>query len=63
MENLTYYLVPVALGAVAVVLVLGIWNMLRGKNPGLSQTLMRWRVGLQLVAVIVILAALYYSNA
>ncbi|MFV2092136.1 MAG: twin transmembrane helix small protein [Hyphomicrobiales bacterium] len=63
MQNLTYYLVPVALVAVAVVLLLGIWTMLRGKNPGLSQTLMRWRVGLQLVAVVVILAALYYSNA
>ncbi len=52
-------LVPVAIGAVAVVLVLGLINMMRGGSPGTSQKLMRWRVGLQFVAVIVILIAIW----
>ena len=52
-------LVTLAVGAVAVVLVLGLFNMLRGGSPNLSQKLMRWRVGLQFVAILVILAALY----
>ena len=52
-------LVTIAVAAVAVVLVLGLFNMLRGGSPNLSQKLMRWRVGLQFVAILVILAALY----
>jgi hypothetical protein len=55
-------LVPVAIGAVAVVLVLGLINMMRGGSPGSSQTLMRWRVGLQFVAVIVILIAIWVKS-
>ena len=35
---LANYIVPVAIGAVAVVLVLGLYNMLRGGSPNLSQT-------------------------
>ena len=53
------YLVTIAVGAVAAVLLLGLVNMMRGGAPNLSQKLMRWRVGLQFVAVLVILAALY----
>ena len=52
-------LVTRAVGADAVVLVLGLFNMMRGGSPNLSQKLMRWRVGLQFVAILVILAALY----
>ena len=32
--------------------------MLRGGSPNLSQKLMRWRVGLQFVAIIVIMTVL-----
>ena len=56
------HLVPFAVGAVAVVLLLGLWNMMRGGNPGRSQRLMRWRVGLQFLAIIIIMAALYFSH-
>lgn len=42
--------------AVAVVLVLGLANMLRGGSVNLSQKLMRWRIILQFVAILVILA-------
>lgn len=51
--------VGVATGAVAVVLVLGLVNMLRGGSPSLSQKLMRWRVGLQFVAIVVIMLAIW----
>ena len=53
------YFVTIAVAAVALVLLLGLFNMLRGGSPNLSQKLMRWRVGLQFVAILVILAALY----
>ena len=59
MDGLFAYLTPIAVGAVAVVLVFGLWNMLRGGNPNLSQKLMRWRVGLQFVAILVIMTAIY----
>lgn len=53
------YLVPVALGAVAVVLLLGLFNMMRGGSPNTSQRLMRLRVLLQFVAVIVIMTTIW----
>jgi hypothetical protein len=62
MDAVLQYAVPVALAAVAVVLLLGLWNMMRGGDPGRSQTLMRWRVGLQFVAIIIVMAALYFAN-
>lgn len=41
------------------VLVAGLWNMSRqGASPSLSQTLMRWRVGLQFVAIVIAMLAL-----
>jgi hypothetical protein len=52
---LSTYVVPLAIAAVAVVLVLGLYNMLRGGSPNLSQKLMRWRVVLQFIAVIIIM--------
>lgn len=53
------YLVPLAVIAVAVVLVLGLVNMMRGGSPNRSQSLMRWRVLLQFVAIIVIMASIW----
>jgi H+/Cl- antiporter ClcA len=52
-------LVPVAIGAVAIVLVLGLFNMMRGGSPNTSQRLMRLRVLLQFIAIIVIMAAVW----
>jgi hypothetical protein len=56
---LSAYVVPLAIGAVAVVLMLGLYNMLRGGSPNLSQTLMRWRVVLQFIAVIIIMLTVW----
>jgi hypothetical protein len=53
------FLVPVAIGAVAVVLVLGLLNMMRGGSPNTSQKLMRLRVLLQFVAIIIIMATIW----
>jgi hypothetical protein len=53
------YLVPIALGAVAIVLLLGLANMMRGGSPNTSQRLMRWRVLLQFVALIVIMLTIW----
>lgn len=57
--NFAHYLVPVSIGAVVVVLMLGLVNMMRGGSSNRSQLLMRWRVGLQFVAIIVIMAAIW----
>jgi hypothetical protein len=56
---LSTYLVPLAVGAVALVLVLGLVNMMRGGSPNTSQRLMRLRVLLQFVAVVVIMITIW----
>ena len=56
---LYYYAVPLAVGAVALVLVLGLVNMMRGGSPNRSQTLMRWRVLLQFIAIILTMLAVW----
>ncbi len=53
------YLVPLAILAVATVLVFGFVNMMRGGSPNRSQQLMRMRVLLQFVAIIVIMATIW----
>jgi Hypoxia induced protein conserved region len=58
-EFLTYALVPIAVLAVAVVLVMGLSNLARGGSPQRSQKLMRLRVLLQFVAIIVIMLAIW----
>jgi hypothetical protein len=54
--------VPIAIGAVAVVLVLGLVNMLRGGDPNRSQKLMRMRVMLQAVAILIIMATIWLAG-
>ena len=58
-DVLSTYFVPVAIGAVAVVLVLGLVNMMRGGSPHKSQKLMRLRVLLQFIAIIVIMLTVW----
>ena len=53
---------PLALGAVFVVLLLGLVNMMRGGSGNTSQLLMRWRVGLQFLAIVVIMALLWWRG-
>ena len=63
MEILRNYAIPLALGAVGIVLLLGLWNMLRGGSPNTSQLLMRWRVVLQFIALCLVMAAIYLAGA
>jgi Hypoxia induced protein conserved region len=60
MDKVVPYLVPVAVAAVAVVLILGLVNMMRGGSPNTSQSFMRARVLLQFLAIIVIMGVLWY---
>jgi hypothetical protein len=54
--------IAVALAAVFIVLLLGLFNMMRGGNSNRSQKLMRWRVGLQFVAILIMVAALWWTR-
>ena len=45
----------IALGAVALVLVFGLWNMVRRGSGNTSQNLMRLRVLLQFVAIVIVI--------
>lgn len=56
MQNVLYHVTTIAVLAVLLVLLLGLWNMMRGTSPNLSQKLMRWRVGLQFLAILIIVA-------
>ena len=56
---MSHYLVPIAIGAVAIVLVLGLVNMLRGGSPNTSQKLMRLRVLLQFVAIVIVMITIW----
>ena len=58
-EFFYYLLVPVAFGAVGLVLVLGLVNMMRGGSPQKSQKLMRLRVLLQFVAIVIIMTTIW----
>ena len=60
--NVSSALVPIAVGAVAVVLLLGLVNMLRGGSANTSQRLMRLRVILQFVAIVLIVIVLWWRN-
>ncbi len=57
-------IVAIAIGVVAVILILGLITLMRGDKapPGLSNKLMRLRVLAQFVAIIVIMAVLYFSQ-
>ena len=58
-DFMSHYAVPAAIVAVAIVLVLGLVNMMRGGSPDRSQKLMRLRVLMQFGALIVIMATLW----
>jgi hypothetical protein len=58
-DFMSYVVVPIAIIAVAVVLVLGLVNMMRGGSPYTSQKLMRLRVLLQFIALVVIMVTIW----
>ncbi len=60
-QFLAHGLVPIATGAVAVVLLIGLVNMLRGGSPNTSQKLMRLRVLLQFAAIVIIMFTIWMT--
>jgi hypothetical protein len=56
---LSSIVLPIAVAAVAIVLLLGLINMMRGGSPNRSQQLMRLRVLLQFVAIIITMIAVW----
>jgi cytochrome bd-type quinol oxidase subunit 2 len=63
MQTLLYYSTTIAVFAVLIVLLLGLWTMMKGTSPNLSQKLMRWRVGLQFCAIVLIVAYVLFTRA
>jgi len=61
MTSFADLLVPVAVLAVAFVLLLGLINMLRGGSANRSQQLMRLRVLLQFIAILVIMGVIWWK--
>lgn len=62
MESALYHLSAAAMAAVVLVLLAGLWVMLRGSGANLSQKLMRWRVGLQFVAIVLLVVYAYVQH-
>ncbi len=56
------YLIPIGLAAVTLVLLAGLFNMLRNGTSSTSQKLMRWRVGLQFVTIVLVMLIFYISG-
>lgn len=61
-DSLTDLAVPIAIILVAIVLVLGLLNMMRGGSANTSQKLMRLRVVLQFVAIVVIMGVIWIKS-
>ncbi len=57
-----YYVATFATLAVLGVLVAGLYTMMRGTSANLSQKLMRWRVGLQFLALVLLMGYILLSR-
>lgn len=60
MELLVNIVLILAIGTVAVILGMGLYNMFKGGSGNTSQKLMRARVIMQAIAVALLMAALYF---
>jgi hypothetical protein len=56
---LSSFILPVAVAAGALILLLGLINMMKGGSPDRSQKLMRLRVLLQFVAIAITMLAVW----
>ncbi|MCZ3375811.1 twin transmembrane helix small protein [Rhizobium sp. AG207R] len=62
MSTVTYVAAIIVMGLVAIVLIRGLLNMMKGDNPNLSNRLMQLRVLLQAIAVILIMLTLWLTG-
>jgi hypothetical protein len=58
-QTILNILVIVSVGAVSIILFMGLWSMFKGDDPNRSQMLMRARVIAQAIALVVLLGALF----
>ncbi len=63
MPHIISYLIIFAILLVTGILLAGLLNMASKGSISLSQQLMRWRVGVQFVAVCLIMVSFYLSGA
>ena len=56
---LSKFILPIAVAAVALVLLMGLVNMMRGGSPNTSQKLMRLRVLFQFIAIVIAMLAVW----
>ncbi|KAF5881873.1 MULTISPECIES: twin transmembrane helix small protein [Rhizobium] len=62
MSTVTYILAIIVMGVVALVLIRGLFNMMKGGDPNRSNKLMQLRVLLQAIAVILIMVTLWITG-
>lgn len=62
MSGVTTVLAIIVMGLVALVLVRGLFNMMKGENANLSNKLMQMRVILQAIAVALIMLTLWLTG-
>jgi Hypoxia induced protein conserved region len=62
MPSVSNTAILIALLAVTSVLMLGLFNMMRGGSASRAQSLMRWRVGLQFLAVVVMMGIVWWQS-
>ena len=60
--NFVNWLIPIGLAAVTLVLLAGLYNMLKSGSASTSQNLMRWRVGLQFATIVLVMLGFYLSG-
>ena len=56
---LTKVLIPIAMAAVVIVLLMGLINMVRGSSPNRSQNLMRMRILMQFIAIVITMTTIW----
>lgn len=61
-RDIAPYAAMLAIGAIAIALLLGIWSLIAGRDDSASQTGMRLRVVGQFVIVCIIMTMLYLSS-
>ena len=62
MASILPTLAILAMAIVAIVLIFGLWNMMKAGDANTSQKLMRMRVAMQAIAVVLIVAAIYFAK-
>ncbi|MDM9627197.1 twin transmembrane helix small protein [Rhizobium sp. S152] len=62
MASVTYVLTFIVIGLVGIVLIRGLFNMMKGGDANLSNKLMQLRVLLQAVAVLLIMLTLWLTG-